>query len=83
MIVETDNVEITELEEAVEIAPPDKDVVEEFVNVTMTAMTETVELLHRKWEQTLDSVPKDHVEPVPPAIHVAVVADVKSCLPVP
>ena len=81
LIVETDNAEITEQEEAVETARPDNDVVEALVNVTMTAMTEIVELLHRKWEQTLDYVPKDHAEHVPLVIPVAVVADVKSCLP--
>lgn len=51
----------TELEVAVDHAPLDKDVVEEFVNATMTVMTETVELLLKKLEPTLDFAHKDLV----------------------
>ena len=61
-----------------EIVPPDNDAVEEFVSVTMVAMTETVELLPRKPEPILDSVPKDLAEPVLQVIPAAAVADVKS-----
>jgi len=78
-LVETDNAETTEPVEVVEIVPPDNDAVEEFVSVTMVAMTETVELLSKKREPILESVPKDLVEPVLQDIRVAAVADVKSC----
>ena len=78
-LVETDNAETTEPVEVVEIVPRDNDAAEGFVSVTMVAMTETVELLPRKPEPILDSVPKDLAEPVLQDIRVAAVADVKSC----
>jgi hypothetical protein len=58
-------VEATEPEEAVEAVQMDKDAEEEFVSVSMTVMTEFVEMPSNLLEPTLDSAPPDLVDLAP------------------
>jgi len=78
-IVETDNVETTEPEEAAEIVPLVNDVAGVFVNAITIVMTETAVLLPKRQEPTLVFALKDLAVHAPLATLAVAVDDAKSC----